>query len=184
MKAAINLDTGLLIASSSNSDDATMLENAAAAGFVNVEVRVVTNAEHDALVAARDLAHTTLADRRSSAIAKTYADVDEVYTIAIGNRAEEYKQAEADARAYAAAGYTGTPTAYVSGWATAKGLTNQQSADAIIARADALTAAKLSLRNQRFVSQAAMSAATTRSELDAAVATWDAYVAATKAALA
>lgn len=120
----------------------------------------------------------------SAAISKTYTDVDTIYALAIGNRAEEYKQAEADARAYAASGYTGTPTAYVSGWATTKGLTNQQSADAIIARADALTAAKLSLRNQRFVSQAAMLAATTRAELDTAIAAWDAFVASTKVSLA
>lgn len=127
---------------------------------------------------------TSLADRQASAIAKTYADVDDVYALAIGNRAEEYKQAETDARAYAAAGYTGTPTAYVSGWAAAKGLTNQHSADAIIARADALTAAKLSLRNQRFTSQAAMTTATAHAELDTAIAAWDSYVAVTKVALA
>lgn len=136
----------------------------------------------DARIAA--ITAAALPNAKSAAIAKTYADVDAIYDIAIGNRAEEYKQAEADARAYMAAGYTGTPTTYVSGWATAKGLTNTQSADAIIARADALMAAKLSLRNQRFTSQASINAATTLIEIDTAIAAWDVFIAATKAALA
>lgn len=125
-----------------------------------------------------------LPNAKASAIAKTYSDVDAIYDLAIGNRAEEYKQAEVDARAFKAAGYTGTPSAYVSGWAAVKGLTNTQSADAIIARADALTAAKLSLRNQRFTSQASINAATTSIEVDTAIAAWDVFIAATKAALA
>lgn len=148
-----------------------------AAGWTDAHIASVLAAEYA-------VAHPFTPSVVSDAIAKTYSDVDAIYAMAIGNRAEEYKQAEADARAYAAAGYTGTPTAYVSGWAAAKGLTSQQSADAIIARADALVAAKLSLRNQRFTSQAAMSAATTRAELDTAVAAWNAFVAATKVALA
>lgn len=126
---------------------------------------------------------TTLAELRNEAIAATYEDVDAIYALAIGNRGEEYKQAEVDARAFKSAGYSGTVSPYVAGWAAVKGLTNQQSADAIIARADALAAAKLSMRNQRFTSQAAMQNAADQAQLDAAVAEWRAFTASIKTAL-
>lgn len=121
----------------------------------------------------------------TSAISATYADVDALYAAAVGNRAEEYRQAEAAALAYQAAGYSGAVSEYVSSWAASNPpMTNAQSADIIIARATALRSAMAAARTQRFVSQAAMRAATTRAELDTAVAAWDAFVAATKAALA
>jgi len=124
-----------------------------------------------------------LADDRNAAILKTYGDVDYIYTLAVGMRGEEYRTAEADARAYKAAGYTGTPSAYITGWAAAKGLTNVQSADAIIARADALAAAKIALRNQRFTSQSAMQAASTSATLKVATDAWDIFIANIKASL-
>lgn len=127
----------------------------------------------------------TVADLVTRTIAKTYADVDALYATAVGNRAEEYRQAEAAALAYQAAGYSGAVSEYVSSWAASNPpMTNAQSADVIIARAAALRSAMAAVRTQRFVSQAAMRAATTRAELDTAVAAWDAFVAATRTALA
>jgi len=118
-----------------------------------------------------------------AAIAKTYSDVDAIYTAAVGNREAEYIQAEQDARAFKAAGYVGTPSAYISGWATVKSITNQAATDAIIAKADALQTAKLSLRNTRFTSQAAIQNSTTQAQLDTAVATWNAFISTTKTSL-
>lgn len=126
-----------------------------------------------------------LVQARDHAIAKTYSDVDYIYNLAIGNRAEEYKQAEAAALAYQAAGYTGAVSEYISSWATSNSpMTNAQSADAIISRASALRSAMVAMRTQRFVSQAAMRAATTNAQLTSALSTWNTFIATTKAALA
>lgn len=180
MKASINLDTGLLIESQSYADDATLISNAASAGFNNVEIRIVSQQELDLLIAAR----TPLSSKINNAITKTYTDVDSIYSFAIGNRSEEYKQAEAAALAYQAAGYIGSVSEYISSWATSNApMTNAQSADAIIARAVALRSAMVAMRTQRFVSQAAMRAATTNAELNSALSTWNTFVATTKAAL-
>jgi len=116
-----------------------------------------------------------------AAISRTYADVDRVYADAVGNRTEEYKDAEADARAFAAAGYTGTPSDYVHDYAlhnpTGSAQTDQWAADQIIARADAFAQAKLAMRSTRFASQAAIRAAATPDDLNAAVATWNGFIA-------
>lgn len=127
----------------------------------------------------------TLSQKITNAIAKTYADVDAVYALAVGNREPEYRDAEAEARAYQAAGYTGTVSPYISGWASSQTptLTNQQAADAIIAKADALAAAKIALRNTRFSTQAALRGAQTQAELDTIMAGWDAFVASVKAGM-
>jgi hypothetical protein len=147
------------------------------------EVVIEAHGAVPAGLAATKPAAIKLEENRKAAIEKTYTDVDGIYALAVGNRAEEYKQAEADARAFKSAGYSGTPSEYISGWATVKGLTNQQSADAIIARADALATTKLSMRNQRFTSQAAMLAAKTQAKLDTAIAEWDTFIVTIKAAL-
>lgn len=129
-----------------------------------------------------------LAASKIAAIAATYEDVDAIYALAIGNRGDEYREAEAQARAYAAAGYSGTPSVYITAYATsnATGVTqsNQWAADAIIARADALHAAQAALRTQRFASQADMRGAADYAELDAAVAAWGAFVQGVRASLA
>lgn len=128
-----------------------------------------------------------LADILAPALAKPYADIDAVVRDAVGNRTEEYKDAEADARAYKAAGYIGTIPPSVNCYAqhnlTGSAQTGQWAADDIIARADAFSAAKLSMRESRFASQFAMRAATTNAELDAAVAAWNSFIAQIRAQL-
>lgn len=55
MKVSINKDTGLMIESQSDSaQDETLLNNALSYGFQNVEIKIVSEVEHDALIAARD----------------------------------------------------------------------------------------------------------------------------------
>lgn len=63
MKISVDLNTGLIVEGYSESDDATLIENAQRRGFTNVEVREVSDAEHRALIAARDVASKTPAMR-------------------------------------------------------------------------------------------------------------------------
>lgn len=57
MKASVNTQTGLIIESQADTaDDAVLRSNAAALGIFDVEIRVVNDAEHEALIAARELA--------------------------------------------------------------------------------------------------------------------------------
>lgn len=123
----------------------------------------------------------------TAAIAKTYIDVDRVYKDAIGRRATEYQEAEDAARAFAAAGYTGEVSEYVSDYAahnvTGEAQTNQWAADQIIARADAFRTAQAAMRSQRFQRQSDMRAASTPEALAAAVAAWDGFIAALRGQL-
>lgn len=124
---------------------------------------------------------------KNAAITRTYADVDRVYDDAVGNRTEEYKDAEADARAFAAAGFTGTAPSSITSFAqsnpTGAVQSNQWAAEQIIARADAFASAKLSMREKRFEQQAAMRAATNQAQLDAAVSAWQSYITTLRAQL-
>jgi hypothetical protein len=124
---------------------------------------------------------------KAAAITKTYADVDGVYKAAIGRRATEYQDAEDAARAFAAAGYMGDVSEYVSDYAahnvTGEAQTDQWAADQIIARADAFRAAQAAMRTKRFEWQAAMRAASTPDELAAAVAAWNGFIAALRGQL-
>lgn len=128
-----------------------------------------------------------LIDRTNAAIAKTYIDVDAVYEAAIGRRATEYADAESEARAYAAAGYTGVAGEYVAGFArrnpTGIVQTSQWAAQQIMGRADAFNNAALSMRTTRFDRQADMRAATTAAELATAVTAWNNFIATTRAQL-
>lgn len=122
----------------------------------------------------------TVVGVRSAAIAKTYADVDAVVWDAVGNRTEEYKEAEADARTYKAGSYVGNAPDSIACYAlhnpTGVEQTGRWAADDIIARADAFASAKLAMRENRFASQSAMRAATTLAELDAATAAWTSFI--------
>lgn len=118
-----------------------------------------------------------LADK---AIAKTYADVDSVIAAAVGNRAEEYKDAEAAARAFLLADDDAEVDVSVSSYAqhnpTGQAQTNTWAAERIIQRADAFRAAQKSMRAERFARQADMRAAITPDELSAAVQAWENFI--------
>lgn len=129
----------------------------------------------------------SLDDRKNAAIAKCYTDIDAIYADAVGNRTEEYKDAESDARAFKDAGYTGTVSDYVHDYAlnnpTGTAQTDQWAADQIISRANAFAQAKLSMRSQRFSSQAALRAAAVNADVDAAVSDWNNFIDTTRANL-
>jgi hypothetical protein len=129
----------------------------------------------------------TLGELKTAAIAKTYADVDKVHFDAVGNRATEYQEAEAAARAFAAGGFQGEADDDVHSYAidntTGEVQTDQWAAENIIARADAFRAAQKAMRNTRFKRQAEMRAAATPEELMAVVAAWDGFIAGLRAQL-
>lgn len=128
-----------------------------------------------------------LSDAIAAAVARCYVDTDAVTTDAVGNRIEEYRQAEEDARAFVAAGYQGDTTPYVSSYAqfnpTGKVQTNQWAAESIITNADAYRTAQTEMRAKRFEYQARMRAAATPAQLAADVDVWNKFIADTRSAL-
>lgn len=71
-----------------------------------------------------------------------------------------YERREAEARAYKAAGYTGTPGEYLANFATPAGLTAQAAADIVIAQADGLRQGQDDLEALRMKKNLVMRAAT------------------------
>jgi len=122
-----------------------------------------------------------LETQKAESIAKAYKDVDDVYRDAVGNRTTEYNEAEQDALAFKAAGYTGTVSEYVSSYAqynpTGVVQSDQWAADVIIARANAFRTAQRLMRSVRFARQAQMQAAANDQELATAVALWSGFIA-------
>lgn len=72
----------------------------------------------------------------------------------VGDLAEEYRQAEGEARAWVAAGYSGETPATVSSWAVVSGQTDVQACDGIIAQADAWRDALAQIRASRMACKA------------------------------
>lgn len=128
-----------------------------------------------------------LALLKASAIEKTYADVDAVILAAVGNRAEEYKDAEAAARAFLASGDGSSVDVTVSSYAlynpTGQVQSNEWAAEQIIQRADAFRAAQKAMRAERFARQAQMRAVAAPAELAVVVEGWEAFIAAVRADL-
>lgn len=124
---------------------------------------------------------------KASAIAATYADVDAVTRAAVGDRAEEYRDAEAAARAFVLAGYEGDVDESVSSYAlynpTGQEQSNRWAADQIIARADAFRAAQKTMRTRRFAGQADIRQADSPEALALAVEAWNKFIAGIRAAL-
>jgi hypothetical protein len=146
------------------------------------------NAARDAVELAPAVAPLVdLSALRAAAIAATYADIDALVWDAVGRRTEEYKDAEADARAFTASGSAEPAPESVAKFAqknpTMQVQTNAWAAQQVLARADALAAAKKAMRDQRFDSQWDMRAAATHDDLDAARSAWDAFIAGQRAAL-
>lgn len=85
-------------------------------------------------------------------------------------RLAEYQQAKDDATAFRAAGYTGTAPATVSCWAQAKGWTDQQACDDILATAAQWEQALVAIRTARLSGKANVNAANDEaSAVDAAM---------------
>lgn len=115
-------------------------------------------------------------DQKKNLITRIDADADAIYASALGNRETEYKQAEAEASAFRAAGYLGQVPEYVQAWASVKGASAQWAADNILSTATAWRAAQAQIRTNRLACKEAARAATTAEELAPVVAQWDAFV--------
>jgi hypothetical protein len=125
----------------------------------------------------------TLAEQQAAAIRRIDADADAIYGAVLGNRGEEYKAAEADARAFQAAGYADDVPAGVASWVAASGMSAQGAADDILATAEAWRGAMAQIRANRLARKKAVEAAADQAGIDAAMAAWAGFVAATREAL-
>lgn len=117
-----------------------------------------------------------LAELKKAMQKQVDAQVDAIMRDCIGERATEYQRAENQARAYKAAGYSGTVPTTVRVWAETKSWTNQQAADDIIAQADAWIAAQDAIRENRLKTKEAYRVATSDAQLATAQAAWSAFV--------
>jgi len=124
-----------------------------------------------------------LAQIIARSLATIDVDTDAIYQAAIGNRGPEYTEAEAAANAYKDAGYTGEVPSAVQSWATAKGWTAQQAADDILAAAERLNTAKLTIRAERLLRKEQVRAATDAGAVKAVMAQWAGFVTAIRGQL-
>lgn len=119
----------------------------------------------------------TQAEMIAGAAMQIDTDTDAIYGTMLGNRAQEYVQAEEDATAYKNAGYVGAVPASVQCWATAKVWTAMQAADDILATATAWRSALAAIRAQRLASKEAARVAVDAAGVDTAMTTWAVFVA-------
>lgn len=110
---------------------------------------------------------------QADALRRIDQDADAIVRDVIGDRGEEYRQAEADALAFQAAGFTGPAPASVAVWAQASGMTEQAAAEDVLAQAAAWRAALLAIRQSRLTAKAGVRAGT----VDDALAAWSTFVA-------
>jgi hypothetical protein len=97
----------------------------------------------------------------------------------VGDRAEEYRQAENEATTWAAAGYSGAAPATVASWSRASGLTDRQACDSIVAQAAAWRSALAQIRDARLGCKAIAQAG----DPVRAVSQWETFNAAIRSAL-
>ncbi|HYF18685.1 MAG TPA: hypothetical protein VEA40_12525 [Ramlibacter sp.] len=127
-----------------------------------------------------------LGEHRATFIARVDAEVDAIIGSVVGNRVTEYAEALKQALEFKAAGYTGPVPDYVASWTAAKaasGWTDKQAADDIITTGTKWKAAERQLREKRLLLKEVARLATTPAALATAVAQWDGFTAAIKAAL-
>ena len=107
------------------------------------------------------------------------AQADAIVRAVIGDRAEEYRQAEAEATAWHAGGHAGSAPPSVAVWASVSGMDELAACADILAQAATWRAALLQIRTARLTAKAAIRAGDDAT----AWADWDAFVATISAAL-
>jgi hypothetical protein len=125
----------------------------------------------------------TLAEQIAAAVRQIDADADRIYGDVLGNRGEEYKAAEADAKAFKTAGYSGAAPVGVASWVAASGMSAQSAADDILVTAEAWRDAMGQIRTQRLWHKEQARRAVDRTALDLALAQWSGFVAAMRIGL-
>ena len=111
------------------------------------------------------------------------ADADRIYTAALGSRATEYAEAEAQARLFKDSEYVGGVPDYVKAWADATAKTAQWAADSILSTAAAWRAAQTSIRVNRLTCKEAARKANSIADIYAVKSQWQNFVVAIKAQL-
>ena len=124
-----------------------------------------------------------LSQRKQDLVRSIDMDADSIYVAALGNRAIEYAQAESDATAYRAAGYSGDVPGYVQAWATATFKSAQWAADDILSSAQGWRNAQAAIRLNRLTCKEIARNATTFTELDSVEAQWAGFLSAIKTQL-
>ena len=105
------------------------------------------------------------------------ADTDAIVQGVIGHRTSEYELAEKEANDYKTAGYPASPVpSSVSAWAAAKGWTNTQAADDIIATATGWRTAQASIRANRLSHKENARNAADVTALDTVKASWATFL--------
>ena len=117
-----------------------------------------------------------LATLKKTLLTKIDADTDAIYNAVIGERANEYNDAAAQAKAFKDMMYVGTAGNKVVSWATAKGWTNTQAADDILAQAAQWRSAEDAVRSNRLARKEAARNATTGSSLITIEGDWVTFV--------
>ncbi|MFZ5531483.1 MAG: hypothetical protein ACOY4U_10615 [Pseudomonadota bacterium] len=110
-------------------------------------------------------------------------DCDDIYFDVMGFRDIEYINAEAEAKDYIAAGYTGTVPPLIAAYAAGSGMSAQQAADYTMALANAWRPAMQTIRQERTSAKTAAQAAANDADFDAVVAGWAGFVAAMRGQL-
>lgn len=110
-------------------------------------------------------------------------DCDSIINAVIGRRETEYITAEAQARAYVAAGYTGTVPDYVQNWATVKKQTAQWAADDIVNTSNMWRSSQETARFNRLQHKEDARNAATQTDLDAVITSWNTFVSTLKSNL-
>ncbi len=153
--------------------------------YINGEPVEMSAQEEAAFEASRA---TPLAASKADAAKAIDAEADAIYGAVLGNRSAEYMEAESDATAYKAAGYTGTVPAGVKSWVDAKAAagitwTNQQAADDILATAAGWRSAKAAIRAARLARKEQIKGASDAAAVATSLAAWKATAAAIRAQL-
>ena len=107
------------------------------------------------------------------------AQADAIIAAVIGNRGQEYVDAEAGAAAFKATGYTGQVPGAVQVWATVEGQSATWAADDILAQAVAWRAASLAIRQARLTAKKGVR----EGDAAAALAAWAGFVSTIKTQL-
>lgn len=111
-------------------------------------------------------------------LVKVDADVDEIYSLAIGSRGPEYIQAELEAKLFEQNNFQGTPPPYVASWVAATGWTAQAAAQDMLEQAAAWRAAATLIREKRLKAKADL-----RAGVPTAMLVWAGFVSVIKAQL-
>ena len=103
-------------------------------------------------------------------------DTDEIYGAVIGERANEYNDAAAQAQDFKKGGYAGTAGNKIASWANAKGWTATQAADDILAQAVQWRSIEDAIRSNRLARKEAARNATLESSLITIEGDWQTFV--------